>query len=275
MLNSEEFSLLYERAYIPEHLPHYVQAVSSAQPHLHDGYLCFTHKTHFIFIGYPLGSPDTDIQRSYNTACERFRPNTVTLIAPQLWFDDPTFEGQPQDSYYKLALPFRKADPELSYMVRRASTELHVRQGTFGREHRRLVKEFVSRHELSPEYTKLLKRMPQYLNKSSSARLLEARRGDILVAFTIVDLGSATYAFYLFNFRSVERNVPGASDLLFFEMVKSAQKEGKAAINLGLGINPGIRRFKEKWGGTPFLPYHSVLVNRKPADLGSLAEKLC
>ena len=33
-----------------------------------------------------------------------------------------------------------------------------------------------------------------------------------------------------------------ASDLLFFEMVNMAKEYGKGYINLGLGVNPGIRR---------------------------------
>ncbi|MFH1627942.1 MAG: hypothetical protein ABIE47_04380 [Pseudomonadota bacterium] len=32
-------------------------------------------------------------------------------------------------------------------------------------------------------------------------------------------------------------------------------EEGKKYINLGLGINPGVAFFKEKWGGVVFLPY--------------------
>jgi hypothetical protein len=89
-----------------------------------------------------------------------------------------------------------------------------------------------------------------------------------------VDLGAADYAFYLFNFRSGKINVPGASDLLFHEMVNLAQTEGKKALNLGLGINAGVRRFKEKWGGTPFLNYSSVLVDKRKVDIGRLAKKL-
>jgi hypothetical protein len=104
--------------------------------------------------------------------------------------------------------------------------------------------------------------------------LFEARRGKELAAFNIVDLGSATYAFYLFSFRSHKIKVPGASDLLFHEMVKLAQAEGKKALNLGLGINTGIRRFKEKWGGIPFLDYHSMWVDKRDIDIGRLAKKL-
>ena len=69
-------------------------------------------------------------------------------------------------------------------------------------------------------------------------------------------------------------HVPGASDLLLREMVNLAHAEGKKTINLGLGINTGIRRFKEKWGGVPFLPYTSAIVHRNPLDLGRLAKKL-
>ena len=87
-------------------------------------------------------------------------------------------------------------------------------------------------------------------------------------------MGSASYAFYLFNIRSPKVNVPGASDLLFHEMVRLAQAEGKKALNLGLGIHPGVRRFKEKWGGTPFLNHASAFVARKTVEMGRLADKL-
>jgi hypothetical protein len=97
---------------------------------------------------------------------------------------------------------------------------------------------------------------------------------DRLVAFSIVDMGSARYAFYQFNFRSSKIAVPGASDLLFIEMVRLAQSEGKEAINLGLGVHTGIRHFKEKWGGEPFLSHNSVLIHRKPVVFGKLADKL-
>ena len=60
----------------------------------------------------------------------------------------------------------------------------------------------------------------------------------------------------------------------FFEMVNLALIKGKKAVNLGLGINNGIRRFKEKWGGAPFLIYSSVFVDNREVDLGRLAKKL-
>jgi hypothetical protein len=159
-------------------------------------------------------------------------------------------------------------------MVRRAGRELQVKEGRFGKEHQKLVKDFLSRHDLTREQRYIFKRILHYSKRSMTMRLLEARKEDVLVAFTIVDTGSANYAFYLFNFRSVEENVPGASDLLFHEMVSLAQAELKGALNLGLGIHPGIRRFKEKWGGVSFLTHASAFVRRQPLEMGRLVGKL-
>lgn len=149
-----------------------------------------------------------------------------------------------------------------------------VSEGDFGREHQKLVKAFLSRHGLSREQRILFKSLPTYLKTSTTVRLLEARRGRELAAFTVMDLGSADYGFYVFNFRSTKINVPGASDLLFHEMVKAAQAAGKQALNLGLGIHPGISRFKEKWGAAPFVSYASATIHKKTTSLGDLFEKL-
>jgi hypothetical protein len=163
---------------------------------------------------------------------------------------------------------------EVAYMVRRAQKELVVTPGRFGRHHKRIVQAFLKSRRFSPEQIHLFKHLHYYLKRSTSAVLLDARKDGRLAAFTVVDLGSADYAFYLFNFRSAEVNFPGSSDLLFHEMVNMAQSSGKNAINLGLAINSGIRRFKEKWGGVPFMPYEAALVYRSEPELDALAQKL-
>ncbi len=60
---------------------------------------------------------------------------------------------------------------------------------------------------------------------------------------------------YMFNFRSQARYIPGASDLLLSTVTQQAIADGKKYMNLGLGINPGVAFFKEKWGGVVFLPH--------------------
>lgn len=274
MLSNEQLNRIYRQAYLPEHLPGYVEAISGAQSHLVGNYLCFTRKAHLIFIGYPLGESNDDTTEAYESACERFDPSTVALIAPDIWLDPATLKMQPRDSYYRLHLPVETINSDRAYMVRRAQSELTVRKGKFQREHKKMIKAFLRAHQLSAEQIYVYKRIAEYLRQAPSAHLLETRKNDVLVAFTVVDTGSADYAFYLFNFRSQKQKVPGASDLLFKAMVDLAQSEGKKAINLGLGIHQGIRRFKEKWGGEIFLPYHSARIDRKAPDWGELAQKL-
>lgn len=60
------------------------------------------------------------------------------------------------------------------------------------------------------------------------------------------------------------------SDLLFYEMINLAKEHGKGYINLGLGVNEGIRRFKEKWGGVPFLRYEFCEYRRKDTGVFEL-----
>jgi hypothetical protein len=274
MLSNEERHYIYRQAYIPEHLPEYVTAISGAKPHLVENYLCFCDRRHMMFVGYPLEGQGNDIAHAYTEACKRCNPATVSVIAPKIWLGADDCDKQPPDSYYRLQLPLKVIPAEVAYMVRRAQKELVVTPGRFGRHHKRIVQAFLKSRRFSPEQIHLFKHLHYYLKRSTSVVLLDARKDGRLAAFTVVDLGSADHAFYLFNFRSAEANIPGSSDLLFHEMVNMAQSNGKNAINLGLAINPGIRRFKEKWGGVPFMPYEAARVYRSEPELDALAQKL-
>lgn len=273
MLNTQERSLVHEHAYVPEHLPDYVESISEAEPFLHEGCLCFLKGTQLIFVGYPIQAEGADIARIYESACERFHPATAAIIGPGIWLPDSRIEGQVQDNYYKLDLPLAKLRSGLPYMIRRAGREANIVRGTFGEDHRVLVEEFLAAREPETAYHEIFRKIPVYLTHSATARLLEARKGDRLVAFNVVDTGSSEYLFYLFNFRSMGAHVPGACDLLFYEMARLAEAEGKRAMNLGLGINPGVQRFKEKWGAVPLVPYASGLVRRKSSGLLTLLRR--
>jgi hypothetical protein len=50
-------------------------------------------------------------------------------------------------------------------------------------------------------------------------------------------------------------------------VIRTAQEQGKRFLNLGLGINAGVRHFKEKWGGTPFLNYEYCRFTISPPRL--------
>ena len=275
MLSSDEQNRIYQQAYVPEHLPDYVAAISGSEAYLFQDYLFYFHRNHLLFIGYPLGEKPVEISQVYQAACERLNPRTIMLVADDLSSLPEGSQTQQADRYYRLDLPLKSMIPDVAYMVRRAERELKVALGQFGREHKKIIKDFIARQKLSDAQVHIFKHVQNYMKRSKTAHLLEARQTDRLVAFSIVDMGSARYAFYQFNFRSSEIAVPGASDLLFNEMVRLAQSEGKQAINLGLGVHRGIRRFKEKWGGEPFLNHRSVLIQRSHTpDIGDLSKKL-
>lgn len=48
------------------------------------------------------------------------------------------------------------------------------------------------------------------------------------------------------------------------ELIKIALEKGKEYINMGLGINEGVKKFKEKWGGRPFLDYEFCVHTQIP-----------
>lgn len=275
MLKRNERDHIYQHAYVPEHLIEYVTAVSGGKPYYFQDYLCYAHRNHLIFIGYPLADNPAKISRVYPAVCERFNPHSITVVADDLSGLPEGNEIQPTDRYYRLNLPLKSLNADVAYMLRRAERELKIEVGQFGREHKKIIKDFIGRQDLSDEQVHIFKHVQNYMKRSKTAHLLEARKADRLVAFSIVDMGSARYAFYQFNFRSNKIAVPGASDLLFNEMVRLAQSKGKRAINLGLGVQPGIRRFKEKWGGKAFLRHRSVFIQLKPeTDISKLSKKL-
>jgi len=274
MLSAEERSLIYDHAYVPEQLPDYVEGVSGAEGCFHEAHVCYVKARHLIFVGYPLPETDSVNAKAYESDCKRFNPMTVAIVAPRLWFDVEIDERQTHDMYYRLDLPYGTLRPDLAYMVRRASRELKVSAGSFGEEHERLVNAFIRERDLLSGHQEIFGAISTYLKRSETAHLLEARRGGNLVAFNVLDLGSAEYAFWLFHFRSSASHNPGASDLLFHEMIRLAAAAGKKRLNLGLGTNAGIRRFKEKWGAEPFVTYATTSVRRKRMSVFSMLSRL-
>ena len=122
----------------------------------------------------------------------------------------------------------------------------------------------------------IFERIGDYLSSSVTTWVFDARnKRNELVAFDVAEFKPRSYSFYMFNFSSDTRYVPGVSDLLLSEVIQQAKTEGKKYINLGLGINPGVTFFKEKWGGVAFLPYASCLYHpSRRESLETLLQKL-
>jgi hypothetical protein len=271
MLTSAEEGFVLARAYVPEHVPGYVQAISSADPYLLGDYLCFRIADSLLINGYSLNisSDETALRHVVESAVARFKPSHVALIAPKI--PETLAAGQPRerDQYYQLDLTRVTRDAKLRNMLRHADRSVRVEcSRDIREEHLCLIAEFVLGHAVAEEIKYILARIPEYLSAVPTARVFSARDGtDTLVAFDVAEFAARDCAFYQFNFRSRKQYVPGASDLLLDAVIGAAQAEGKRLLNLGLGINSGVRRFKEKWGGKPFLLYEYCRYQPGPRSL--------
>jgi len=260
MLSSDQEQEILSKAYVPEHVVSLMKAISKGEPFLTHDYLYFAKDNWLIFVGYPL-------ERDFSKArCEAAVQEAVDAIRPEyLWFIAPEMPGawlesceeRQSDWYYELDLTAYHPRSSLMRQVEKAALETRVDiSTTFTKEHAALVAEFLKREKLPPMIRELYRAMPGYVAASSSAVVLSAYdKKDRLAALFIVDLAAKAFATYVVGCYSRKQYVAHASDLLFLEMIGLAIKERKAYISLGLGVNDGIRRFKEKWGGTRFLAY--------------------
>lgn len=249
--------------YIPEQILDYFEPVSGLRHEVLGDYLCYFGEGVAVVVGYPLGLGKVkrleDIMREVEMKAWR-----IEVIAPRL----PRkfrFKEVFEDEYYRLRLPLTLRK-KLRYMVNRAERELTVSESReLRREHVELMEEFLRRRDIMPHMRYVCERLHRYLSKSKTARLLNAyEKKGMLVGFDVIDLPQGPYSFYMFNFiRRGEGYVPGVSDLLLHELVKLSDEEGKKYVNMGLGINEGVRRFKLKWGAEAFLPYRYGIISRE------------
>lgn len=265
MLTPSEKDYITKYAYVPEHITDYVAAISGGEPFLIKDYLCYNSKGALIFIGYPLKEPfeKERIQDAVDSAIEKFKPKQIALIAPSIPELRCPCSKSESDSYYRLALSNIHIGQKLRNMIKHASRDIYceMRQG-LGNEHKQLISEFLDSRKVDEDTKRLFEAVPRYAASVLSAMVFESRdKNNRLIAFDIAEFGAKDYAFYMFNFRSRKHYVPGASDLLLHELIKTAQEEGKSFINLGLGVNNGVIFFKKKWGGIPFLDYKSCNYN--------------
>jgi hypothetical protein len=259
MITAAEEDHIERHAYLPEHVPEYVTAISQTEPFLFGDFLAYAEKDHFILVGYPLNEAfeEKRLGRALEDAVQCLKPVSVSLIAPAIPPSLQKGPHPPTDHYYRLDLSTISISQKLRNMLRRAGRELSVGKNShFDQEHKKIVEEFLKSHSADEATRFIFQRIDTYLSSSKTASIFEARTGNgDLVAFDVAEFMPRDYAVYMFNFRSQARYMPGASDLLLSAVIQQAIAEGKKYINLGLGINPGVTFFKEKWGGVVFLPY--------------------
>jgi len=260
MITPEDEEYILSRAYVPEHIVNLMASISRGEPFFTDDHLGFVKDNWLIFVGYPLDENFSQdrCDKTLKQAVETFRPEYLWFIGPEIPVSllESCTERE-TDQYYRLDLGQIKLKPSLKRMADKASHELIVERGhIISKDHEALIAELLKREKLPPRLRELYRAMPYYVSHSSSACVLNARnKSGKLSAFFVVEFGAKNFSTYVLGSHSKKHYVPHASDLLFFEMIKLTQEQRKDIINLGLGVNAGIRRFKEKWGGIPYLNY--------------------
>ncbi|MBP8645402.1 MAG: hypothetical protein KBH99_04690 [Syntrophobacteraceae bacterium] len=226
-----------------------------------------------VLVGYPLHDPlDT---KAMNEAVDQALriPNLerLTVIGPAQPGAAPEKSVVEEDCYYALPLPPPPPGQKLRNLLRRAARELKIeRNSSWGEHHAALVQSYLDGRYLGTGTRWIFRRLPRYLAASSGSLLLSARLPDgCLAGFAVGEYSSLHTAFFMFSFRDPLSAPPGTADLLLFELLKEGHLRGQVRMNLGLGVNQGIRFFKRKWGAVSFLP--CVQVSWKPGTSGFLS----
>lgn len=268
MISPDEGRTILRRAYVPEHIVGLMARVSGGEPFLAEEYLGFARDNWVILVGYPLtgGFDHEAFGRVIAGTITSFRPEYLWFIAPEVPASALHLCGEREsDDYYTLALQTFTLKPQLRRMVNRTARELTVERGReIVKEHEEIIAEFLEREKPAPRVATLFRSMAGYVAASDTAVVLTSRdRAGTASAFYVVELAAEQFATYVVGCHSKRHYAGGASDLLFAEMIGLAAAHGKSYIHLGLGVNAGIRRFKEKWGGVPRLRYQFCEYRRR------------
>lgn len=276
MLSEDEKSRLEELAYVPEHLPNLMVSISKGEPYLLDGYLYIKGDSWLIVNGYPIGTQYSEERfLSVVKSLERtYKPNVLWAISPSM--PKVLIEASriyEKDVYLTLDLDgFSIPRNLVSYIEKKRRSVNIVLERSYTSAHEKLLKEFVDRKELGGLVRGLYLSLGSLISDSPSTTLISAYGGDDkLLGFYAIDSSSKKFLTYVLGCRDVSFTELRVSDLIFFEMVEYAKSIKKEYIHLGLAVNEGIRRFKEKWGGKVFLPYQFVEIRRKDSLLNSIS----
>ena len=260
MLTTDEEHYILTHAYVPEHVVSLVTNLSAGQPFLIDDYFCCCRDDWVILIGYPL-------QDNFNSEIlkgvlekikKKFIPERISLIAPEPVAGlGLSCRERDSDYYYTLDIRNSAICSPIKRNLRKAARRLRVESAAImGDAHQDLMDEFVQNVQPPVRVKNLLLKMPQYVEVAAHSHVLNAwDSNDALAAFYVIDFAAENFTNYIIGCYSKINYIRGASDLLMLELLNLSNEKGKAYIHLGLGVNNGIRRFKEKWGAKPTRRY--------------------
>lgn len=277
---------LLKRAAVPEHSVAFMQAMSGGKAFCVGEFFFLASEDWLMAIGYPLKKAGA-ASGFFSGEREDTEPENAEAFANALaaaleqtgakacWAVGPALPArleafvENRDEFY--TLPCDSAvPPALRGPTAKAAKRLRVTEDRlFTAAHRRLWAEFLGRVSMRSNVRELYARTEAVLAASRASeershgggrplldlRLLSAWEGEHLAACLLLDYSPDDFCAYIIGAHSRSAYSPHATDLLFASMLEKSRQEGKKYIHLGLGVNPGITRFKTKWGGRAVLPY--------------------
>jgi len=258
MIGPDRLDRVSADAVVPEQVIAYVRAVAGSRPRLFDACIGYESDESIVLIGYPLHDPSDNAAMSRAVAEALKTPGLekITVIGPSRPPQTPAKIRSAQDTYHVLPVPAPPLTAKLKNLLRRADRELKIDYGRqFDSGHQTLVDHYLAQRAFSAGTRQIFRQIPGYIAASPGSMIVSARRADgRLAAFAVGEYASLHTAFFMFCFREPSLAPPGSADRVFSGLLEEAARRGQIRMNLGLGVNAGIRFFKRKWGAQPFLP---------------------
>lgn len=246
----------------PDQLLSYVSAVSGLKSIPCGPYVLHHGDGYGVLVAY---SPDASnieddvLEKTLADLLAKSELRHITVIASRSPANAPEWANIKKDNYWFLDLPVKNPRQKLRNMLKRAKMTVEICQSggknSWTNDHARLVSILCERKKAGidegTEY--IFGQLANYLEKAPDARLFSAYEKNALVGCALGDFSALGTAFYMFAFRS-PLAPPGTADALLEAIINEATERGHGRINLGLGIDPGVEFFKQKWGARPALP---------------------
>ncbi len=209
-------------------------------------------------IGYPLKN-EFSIER-FETAIEKakskYLASTFLAIAPE--FSEKRQKNiVDKDKYFNLSA-HAQVPKKLERHLKKVKNLIHIEVSTtFTQAHRALWIEFLGRSPMTARVRSLYANIPHALEeKKADLRLINAYDNEKnLVACMLMDFSLEKCVSYILGAHSRKNYIPHASDYILEYTLELARQELKDTIFLGLGVNEGIQKFKEKWNAQVSVDY--------------------
>jgi hypothetical protein len=259
MIGPDRLDRVTAEAAVPEQVVAYVCAVAGSRPMMLGACVGYASEGRLVLVGYPLHDPrdETAMAAAVEGALRLPGLRRITVIGPTRPPQAPPAVRIIEDSYHALPVPAPTPGQKLKNLLRRAGRELAVDCGRrLSDDHLGLVRRYLEERPLDAGTRHIFRNMAGYIEASAGSRVVSARRADgRLAAFAVGEFASLATAFFMFCFRNPDLAPPGSADLVLSGLLEEALQRGHTRMNLGLGVNAGIRFFKRKWDSEPFLPY--------------------